>query len=241
MPNIWHIWHTQHQKQSIMRYAICAKNLRHITVRFHFWHGMDWNAIYVYYYFIRLSLSSQLKYNFIFHVQPLLFCFTISTLPHSFLLPFALFCFTLPSFSLPYSLQLPLYHHWSIKIRFTGFFFPFFLLSPLCSMIWYIESKVYLRVADLQFKLGIVDRKFISVSPIRRSEVHLCIAVQVSSPSSLWFSVFWFLLLFLVFRYLVHMCCVLCAMLFIYLFFQIFCITEWLLGCKLLDTMDFKF
>ena len=72
------------------------------------------------------------------------------SLPHSFLLPFALSCFTPPSFSLPY---------WSIKIRFTGFFFffpfsPFFLLSPLCSMIWYTKSEVHLKVANLPFNLS---------------------------------------------------------------------------------------
>ena len=83
------------------------------------------------------------------------FCLTISSLPHSFLLPFALFCFTPPSFSLPYSLQLPFYHHWSIKIRFTGFLFSLFppFFGSLLSVLW----------------SDIPNRKFISELPIRRS------------------------------------------------------------------------
>ena len=81
------------------------------------------------------------------------FCLTISSLPHSFLLPFALFCFTPPSFS-QYSLQLPLYHHWSIKIRFTDFFFLFpIFFGSLLSVLW----------------SDIPNRKFISELPIRRS------------------------------------------------------------------------
>ena len=90
----------------------------------------------------------RLKYNIIFHVQPLLFCLTISSLPHSLIPPFALFCFTPPSFSLPYSLQLPLYHHWSIKIRFTGFFslFPPFFLA--------LSSLFY----DLIYRIGSSSR-----------------------------------------------------------------------------------
>ena len=69
--------------------------------------------------------------------------------------PIALICFTPPSFSLPYSLQLPLYHHWSIKIRFTGFFFPF-------SQIFF-GSLLFVLWSDIP------NRKFISELPIRRS------------------------------------------------------------------------
>ena len=72
------------------------------------------------------------------------FYLTISSLPHSFLLPFALFCFAPPSFSLPYSLQLPFYHHWSIKIRFTSLFFPFSPFFLALSSLFY----------DLIYRIG---------------------------------------------------------------------------------------
>ena len=75
--------------------------------------------------------------------------------PTLFSSPIALICFTPPSFSLPYSLQLPLYHHWSIKIRFTGFFFPF-------SQIFF-GSLLFVLWSDIP------NRKFISELPIRRS------------------------------------------------------------------------
>ena len=93
---IFGIWHTKHQKQSIMRCAKCAKILRHATVRSHFWHSLDENAICVYYFFIHLSLSSQLKYIIIFTFSH---SFSASPSPLSHTLFFSL----LPFFSILFS------------------------------------------------------------------------------------------------------------------------------------------
>ena len=56
---IFGIWHTKQQKWSFIRCVKCIKLLQHVTVPLHFWHGTDNNGIWVYYFFIHLSLSSH--------------------------------------------------------------------------------------------------------------------------------------------------------------------------------------
>ena len=127
-----------------MRCAICAENLKHATVYFHFWHGtaeMPFSFIIILFIILSRSATPFLPYHLL---SPTLFSS-----------PIALICFTPPSFSFPYSLQLPLYHHWSIKIRFTGFFFIF-------SQIFF-GSLLFVLWSDIP------NRKFISELPIRRS------------------------------------------------------------------------
>ena len=123
-----------------MRCAKCVKILRHATICSHFWHSTNENVIYVYYYFIHLSLSSWLKYNFIFTFS---YSFSASPSPLSHTLFFSLLLFSASQchFSLSYTpfnflstiSQIP--PSLIYKIRFTGFFFPFFFRS-LLSVLW---------------------------------------------------------------------------------------------------------
>ena len=119
-------------------FAKCQKILRHATVCSHLWHDTDENSICVYYFFIHLSRSSQLKYIFIF-----MFSHTFTASPSPLL--HTLFFSPLPFFSILFQFMnnepppissLPFHkfrHHWSIKSPSPVFFPPFFcsLLSIL--------------------------------------------------------------------------------------------------------------
>ena len=125
-----------HQKQSIMRCAKCAKILRHATVRSHLWHSLDENAICVYYFFYSSFSPISIKIYHHLHVQSLIFCFSISTLPYSFLLPSSLFLYSLliheswaTTDFLSTISQIP--PSLIYIISFTGFSPPFFALSSL--------------------------------------------------------------------------------------------------------------
>ena len=121
-----------------MRYAKCAKILKHTTIRSHLWHNMDENAICVYYFFIHLSLSSQLKYIIIFMFSHS-FSASPSLLSHTFFFSLLPFCFILFPFNHepPPISSLPshkFHHHWSIKshsLVFSPLFSPFFALFSL--------------------------------------------------------------------------------------------------------------
>ena len=140
-----------------MRCAKCVKILRHATICSHFWHSTNENAIYVYYYFIHLSLSSWLKYNFIFTFS---YSFSASPSPLSHTLFFSLLLSSASQchFSLshtPFNFlstisQIP--PSLIYKIRFTGFFFPFFfaLSSLFYDLILWI-SLAHLKVAEFHF------------------------------------------------------------------------------------------
>ena len=139
------------------------KFLRHATVRSHFWHGTDENAIYVYYYFIHLSLSSRFKYNFIFMFSH---SFSASPSPLSHTLFFSLLLFSASRCHLslshtPFNFlstisQIP--PSLIYKIRFTGFFSPFFPLFFTLSSLFYDLihqiSLVHLKVADSKFNMS---------------------------------------------------------------------------------------
>ena len=113
--------------------------MKHATVRSHLWHNMDENAICVYYFFIHLSLSSQLKYIIIFMFSHS-FSVSPSLLSHTFffsLLPFCFILFPFTNHEPPPISSLPsqkFHHHWSIKSH-SPVFFPFFrsLLTDLWS------------------------------------------------------------------------------------------------------------
>ena len=45
MPNIWHIYHTKHQKRPFIKCVKCAKLLQHATVPSQFWHSTDRSCI----------------------------------------------------------------------------------------------------------------------------------------------------------------------------------------------------
>ena len=122
-----------------MRYAKYAKILRHATVRSHLWHSMDENAICVYYFFIHLFLSSQLKYIIIFKFSHS-FSASPSLLSHTLffsLLPFCSILFPFMNHEPPPISSLPsqkFHHHWSIKSHspvFSPLFSPFFALFSL--------------------------------------------------------------------------------------------------------------
>ena len=148
---IFGIWHTKHQKQSIMRCAKCAKILRHATVRSHLWHSLDENAICVYYFFIHLSLSSQLKYIIIFTFSHSFFA-SPSPFSHTLffsLLPFFSILFSFMNHEPPPISSLPshkFHHHWSI-LSPSPVFPPLFSLSPQWSMISYVERRRPPRLA----------------------------------------------------------------------------------------------
>ena len=84
------IWHTKHQKQTIMRCVKCQKIMKHATLYSHLWHGTDQNDIWYLLVFIQLSLSSQLKYLFIFTFSHT-FTASPSPLSQTFCSPFFLF------------------------------------------------------------------------------------------------------------------------------------------------------
>ena len=140
--------------------AICAKIMRHATVRSHFLKRMDENAIYVYYYFIHLFLSSRLKYKFIFTFSQ---SFSASPSPLSHALFFSLLLYSLPiheswattDFLSIISQILPSLIY---EIRFTDFFpnfFPFFFsLSFLFYDLIHWIGLVHLRVVDSRFNLS---------------------------------------------------------------------------------------
>ena len=90
------------------------------------------------------------------HVQPLIFCLSISTVPYSFLLPSSLLLYSLPIHEslattnfLSTISQIPpshkFHHHWSIKSPSPVFFFslfsPFFALSSLIYDLIHRETE----------------------------------------------------------------------------------------------------
>ena len=83
MPNIWHIWHTK------------VKLLQHAIVPSQFWHDTDKQWHMVYYFFIHLSLSSQLKYHFHLLLQRQIHCLHLHS-PILFLLPSSLLLYSFP-------------------------------------------------------------------------------------------------------------------------------------------------
>ena len=180
MPNIWHL---AHQKQSIMRCAICAKIMRHATIRSHFLKRMDENAIYVYYYFIHLSLSSRLKYKSIFTFSH---SFSASPSPLSHALFFSLLLYSLPiheswattDFLSIISQILPSLIY---EIRFTDFFSqlfsPFFL--SLLSVLW---SDTLNRFSSSQSRQFAVQSKPSSISSLPSHKFHHHWSIKSPSP-----------------------------------------------------------
>ena len=60
---IFGIWHTKHQKQSIMRCVKCQKVMTFVTVRSYVWNGMDENCkSFNIFLFLLFSLLSHLSF-----------------------------------------------------------------------------------------------------------------------------------------------------------------------------------
>ena len=92
----------QTQKWTLIRYAKCAKNIKHATVCSHFLERTNPNAISIYCLFIHLSLSSLITL-FIFFLSPLSYFLRHSyqpissfTLFSSHFCGFSLFCSASP-------------------------------------------------------------------------------------------------------------------------------------------------
>ena len=136
---IFSIWHTKHQKQTIMRCVKCQKNLAFATVQSHLLNGTEGNVIWFLLFFIHLSLSSQIKCLFL---SSLWSTYSLLHPLHSYrllcspLFPFALFSshsWATTNFLSTIS-QIP--SSLIYKISFTVFFFPrFFALSSLFYLI----------------------------------------------------------------------------------------------------------
>ena len=58
---IFGIWHTKHQKQTIIKCIKCQKVLAFVTVKSHLLNDMEGNVIWFLLLFIHLSLSSQIN------------------------------------------------------------------------------------------------------------------------------------------------------------------------------------
>ena len=58
---IFGIWYTKHQKQTIIKYIKCQKVLAFVTIKSHLWNDMEGNVIWFLLLFIHLSLSSQIN------------------------------------------------------------------------------------------------------------------------------------------------------------------------------------
>ena len=97
MPNAKYLAYLVHQtqKRSFIRCAKCVKLLQHTTVSLQFWHDTDKQWHMVYYFFIHLSLSSQLKYHFHLLLQPHIHRLHLHSLI-LFLLPSSLLLYSLP-------------------------------------------------------------------------------------------------------------------------------------------------
>ena len=70
---IFDIWHTKYQKQSIMRCVKCVKILRHATIHSHLWHSIDENAnflIFIYSTFLSLLSLWHLIHSLILSSSP---------------------------------------------------------------------------------------------------------------------------------------------------------------------------
>ena len=104
--------------------------------------GTIWmRMLYVFIIFLFFSLIPIKIYHHL-HVQPLIFCFSISTLPYFFLLPSSLLLYSLPIheswattdfFSTISQIPPSLIY----KISFTGFFPPFFpFFRSLLTDLW---------------------------------------------------------------------------------------------------------
>ena len=136
MPNIWHIYHTKHQKRPFIRCVKRAKLLQHAKVPLQFWHGMDRTCIIYIIILFSFSLSlSQISLSFS------VFSYLYSLLSLSSLFVFHSTPITNGHHSmLPISPKTTTRHRrpsvFSIPLR-VFFFFSFFLFSVHFFWLWF--------------------------------------------------------------------------------------------------------
>ena len=149
VPNVKYLAHLAHQtqKQTLIRCAKCAKIIEHAIVRSHFWKRTDPNAIFVYCFFIHLSLSSLITL-FLFFFSPLSFFLRHS--PSLFSLFFLLIVVAFLSSVQPHrSLLLWFFIYlfifaviWWVGLAVGGFSLPFSLAVPPDADPWDRKSVV---------------------------------------------------------------------------------------------------
>ena len=137
------------------------------------------------YEFINFLFPLLSHISLIFSFSNSVFTASISTLPYSFFFPLPFWSVLFPFVNMSHH-RFPLYHHWSLS---PVFFFP---------LLFALSFLFYLRVAYRRGSLFYLEPP-IRCSLFLESLIHRSISegfidlfyiycVQVSSPSSLWFS-----------------------------------------------------